>query len=174
MERCQSCGGELGRDCWNPQECAEITAQMAQQQSCTERQALDELHEGLRQRGMRLPSADPVADALAALDEWKGYADDANALLARMWRPMSEQPSDEDQRPTRQFIFVRGAKSHNGAAWPRGHWGLATIQPVNPTRDRHAFRREDIVRICVEGDIDVETAIVTHWMPAVFPAPANG
>ena len=26
---CQSCGGVLGRDCFNPQECAEITADMA-------------------------------------------------------------------------------------------------------------------------------------------------
>lgn len=25
---CNSCGGVINRDCWNPQECAEITAQM--------------------------------------------------------------------------------------------------------------------------------------------------
>lgn len=28
---CQSCGGQLGRDCFNPQECAEITADIARQ-----------------------------------------------------------------------------------------------------------------------------------------------
>jgi len=29
---CQSCGGQIGRDCFNPGECAGITAQMAQQE----------------------------------------------------------------------------------------------------------------------------------------------
>lgn len=29
MTTCASCGGLIGRDCWNPQECAEITASMA-------------------------------------------------------------------------------------------------------------------------------------------------
>lgn len=33
MQTCQSCGGVLGRDCFNPQECAAITRQM-QQQAC--------------------------------------------------------------------------------------------------------------------------------------------
>lgn len=47
----------------------------------TDREAL---HEGLRQRGMRLPSADPGADALAALDEWKGYAETAQARVAEL------------------------------------------------------------------------------------------
>lgn len=28
MATCDSCGGVLGRDCFNPQECAEITRQM--------------------------------------------------------------------------------------------------------------------------------------------------
>lgn len=30
-EHCQACGGMIGRDCFNPQECAEITAQMQAQ-----------------------------------------------------------------------------------------------------------------------------------------------
>ncbi len=29
MSHCHSCGGAIGRDCWNPQECAEITERMA-------------------------------------------------------------------------------------------------------------------------------------------------
>lgn len=29
MSSCHSCGGIIGRDCWNPQECAEITERMA-------------------------------------------------------------------------------------------------------------------------------------------------
>lgn len=29
MSHCHSCGGVIGRDCWNPQECAEITGRMA-------------------------------------------------------------------------------------------------------------------------------------------------
>jgi hypothetical protein len=32
MSTCPSCGGILGRDCWNPQECAQITAQMRQEE----------------------------------------------------------------------------------------------------------------------------------------------
>lgn len=28
MNNCPACGGVIGRDCWNPQECAAITAQM--------------------------------------------------------------------------------------------------------------------------------------------------
>lgn len=31
MTTCPSCGGLLGRDCFNPQECAEITSDMARQ-----------------------------------------------------------------------------------------------------------------------------------------------
>ena len=31
MSVCQSCGGIIGRDCFNPVECAEITAQQAMQ-----------------------------------------------------------------------------------------------------------------------------------------------
>lgn len=39
MSACQSCGGIIGRDCWNPQECAEITSSMASQsQACEEAQ----------------------------------------------------------------------------------------------------------------------------------------
>ncbi|MBP7704155.1 MAG: hypothetical protein KA105_02580 [Caulobacter sp.] len=33
MSVCPSCNGVIGRDCWNPQECAEITAQMARDES---------------------------------------------------------------------------------------------------------------------------------------------
>lgn len=33
MSVCQSCGGIIGRDCFNPQECAEITHAMNQQQA---------------------------------------------------------------------------------------------------------------------------------------------
>lgn len=32
MSHCHSCGGVIGRDCWNPQECAEITERMAIEQ----------------------------------------------------------------------------------------------------------------------------------------------
>lgn len=31
MSICHSCGGVIGRDCFNPAECAQITAQMAMQ-----------------------------------------------------------------------------------------------------------------------------------------------
>lgn len=31
MATCDSCGGDIGRECFNPQECAEITRQMEQQ-----------------------------------------------------------------------------------------------------------------------------------------------
>ena len=41
MSTCQSCGGVIGRDCFNPQECAWITqamqAEMAAQQAVAER-----------------------------------------------------------------------------------------------------------------------------------------
>ena len=44
----------------------------------------DRLHEGLRERGMRIFDIDPVTDALDALTEWKGYSDkfEARALSA--------------------------------------------------------------------------------------------
>jgi hypothetical protein len=32
VSTCPSCGGIIGRDCWNPQECASITADMHRQQ----------------------------------------------------------------------------------------------------------------------------------------------
>jgi hypothetical protein len=32
VSHCHSCGGVIGRDCWNPQECAEITERMAIEQ----------------------------------------------------------------------------------------------------------------------------------------------
>lgn len=32
LEICPSCNGVLGRDCWNPEECAAIAADAAQQQ----------------------------------------------------------------------------------------------------------------------------------------------
>lgn len=33
MSICHACGGVIGRDCWNPQECAEITSQIQMEQT---------------------------------------------------------------------------------------------------------------------------------------------
>ena len=52
MSTCQSCGGIIGRDCFNPRECAEITAQQAfqSQQLQTEKQQDSAIIAGLAAR----------------------------------------------------------------------------------------------------------------------------
>lgn len=37
MSTCQACGGVIGRDCFNPQECMDITRDMADRYSAAER-----------------------------------------------------------------------------------------------------------------------------------------
>lgn len=43
MSVCQACGGVIGRDCWNPRECAEITDQMGQEDWQARAQAAEAL-----------------------------------------------------------------------------------------------------------------------------------
>jgi len=48
MSTCQSCGGIIGRDCFNPEECAWITQQQANQCEAAQYNA-EEAHHSLQQ-----------------------------------------------------------------------------------------------------------------------------
>lgn len=41
MSICQACGGVIGRDCFNPQECMDITRDMADRYSVAESEAME-------------------------------------------------------------------------------------------------------------------------------------
>lgn len=84
------------------------------------------------------------------------------------WVPISEQPAD-DQRPGRQFIIVEGSSDHSGLSWHRMHIGDAYIRKPGTDGEMLGYRKEDILRICKDGDMDPFTAMVTYWMPAAFP-----
>lgn len=53
MKSCPSCGGIIGRDCFNPIECAQITASMNAQCNCGYEQILGELQ---YVRGVDMPA----------------------------------------------------------------------------------------------------------------------
>jgi hypothetical protein len=90
-------------------------------------------------------------------------------LLAQVfpWRPISERPPIMEQ-PGFQFIVIQGSRFHSGAHWARQWRGLATIRTPGSDDELLQYLRSDVERICRDGDIDLDTAVVTHWMPAVF------
>lgn len=89
------------------------------------------------------------------------------------WQPIETRPS-WDHQPCRQFIRLEGSRSHHGSNWARVYCGEAFIRKPGGDDELLQYRKDDILRLCRDGDIDVETAQVTHWMPATFPAiPAN-
>lgn len=55
MATCSSCGGVLGRDCFNPQECAEITQQMEHQANVSLEQRVQYLEEEVAALRRQLP-----------------------------------------------------------------------------------------------------------------------
>ncbi len=50
MSTCQSCGGIIGRDCFNPEECAHITRQQEQFDRQNEGQEIQHLKKSLAQK----------------------------------------------------------------------------------------------------------------------------
>lgn len=84
------------------------------------------------------------------------------------WKLTSEKP-DWDRQPGRQFIRLEGHAAHSGACWARVWIGEAFIRRPDDPEAILGYRASDIIRLCQDGDIDIETAQVTHWMPAVFP-----
>jgi len=86
MTICAACNGVIGRDCWNPQECQQISEQIESEDSRNERECWAEV-EALQ--------FDKIAEAIAqSADDWK--AKDAHpdnmhmamvcALKAATWR----------------------------------------------------------------------------------------
>lgn len=80
---CEFCGG-LNED-GAPDKCkgadTSLFAEAADALASMERE-MDQLHEGLRSRGLRLPSESPAEGALKSLDEWMGYARSYKRSLA--------------------------------------------------------------------------------------------
>lgn len=95
-ESCPSCGGALGRDCWNPGECAMITADMASQQHLQgytySQDVITRLHEraeSYRQSGQSAAhTADLLDEAAGCLSALLG---DLHAYRETM-RVISEEP----------------------------------------------------------------------------------
>lgn len=91
-----------------------------------------------------------------------------NDIAAERQRQRGEWRFDAlpfDKRPTRQFVWLSGERSHSGMRWRRDHWGVAYIRP-----DGLGYREEDIARLEEEGDMDAGTGEVYGWLPAASPA----
>lgn len=88
--------------------------------------------------------------------------------MTNQWLPISERP-ELDQQPGRQFIRLEGSREHSGHTWARVWCGEAFIRKPGSEDEMHQYRRDDILRLCKDGDMDAVTAVVTHWMPATFP-----
>lgn len=84
------------------------------------------------------------------------------------WKSVSEMP-EWDQRPGRQFIRLEGSRYHSDGHWHRVWAGEAFIRKSDDDDAILGYRAADIKRLCADGDMDVSSAVVTHWMPAIFP-----
>ena len=84
------------------------------------------------------------------------------------WIPIAERP-EFDLQPFRQFVLVVGSRFHSGVKWPRAYWGIACIRKPGDEDEFLQYRWADIEQICVEGDIEISTAEVTHYMPTIVP-----
>lgn len=84
------------------------------------------------------------------------------------WKPICDRPPIDSQ-PCRQFIRLEGSSEHSGFTWARVHCGEAYTRKLGSDGELLQYRAADIQRLCKDGDMDVESAVVTHWMPAVFP-----
>lgn len=88
--------------------------------------------------------------------------------MAVEWKPVSERPA-WDHQPGRQFVMIVGSCTHHGTTWARAYCGEAFIRKPGVADEMLQYRLQDILRLCKDGDIDLHTARVTHWMPAIFP-----
>jgi hypothetical protein len=93
--------------------------------------------------------------------------------VTMVWRDVLSRPP-VDYQPGRQFIRIEGSTHHSGLHWARVWCGEAFIRKPGADDELLQYRRSDIERLCRDGDIDIETAQVTHWMPAAFPLAAEG
>ncbi|WLA80374.1 hypothetical protein [Bradyrhizobium elkanii] len=85
------------------------------------------------------------------------------------WRDVAELPP-WDEQPGRQFIRLEGSRDHSGVNWHRVYCGIAYIRRPGEPDEMLGYRDTDIIQLCDEGDMDLFSATVTHWMPARFPA----
>jgi hypothetical protein len=85
------------------------------------------------------------------------------------WIPVSERPVF-DKQPIRQFIRIEGERYHSDVYWARVWCGEAFIRPDGADDGFEGYRLSDMKRLCQDGDMDLISAKVTHWMPASFPA----
>ena len=99
-------------------------------------------------------SSSPQAASIPNADEWR-----------------TDSP-DFGQRPIWQYVFLQGSSEHTHSCrpWARCGWGTATIRPVSAPDSLLGYRKSDIERICRDNDIDLWTAKLVGWLPAVPPA----
>lgn len=90
------------------------------------------------------------------------------AVIEMKWLPVCDRPAVEHQ-PGRQFIRLEGSREHSGVTWGRVYCGVAYTRPLGSDDEMLQYRKSDIVQMCKEGDMDEWSAVVTHWMPAIFP-----
>ena len=84
------------------------------------------------------------------------------------WLPI-EQQAAWDHRPGRQFIRIEGSSDHSGHSWVRVFCGEAFIRKPGAEDEMYGYRKSDIERLCKDGDMDLWSARVTHWMPFCLP-----
>jgi len=84
------------------------------------------------------------------------------------WIPILQRP-DIIEQPGRQFIRLEGLRYHSGAYWKRVWCGEAFVRRPGTEGEMFQYRESDIRRLVEDGDMDIETVEITHWMPAVFP-----
>lgn len=84
------------------------------------------------------------------------------------WRPICDRPPF-DHQPIRQFIRLEGSRYHSDANWARVWCGEAFTRPIDADDGICGYRTADIARLAAEGDMDIHSVVVTHWMPAIFP-----
>lgn len=135
--------------------------------------ALMSLFEGRRydlaSRSDRAKMAEIINQAFAASSHRAAEAMRERAAAESGWQPIEEAPPFDEQ-PGRQFIRITGRKYHSGVRWARVWCGVAFIRPKGATDGLLGYRASDIIQMCQDGDMDIESARVTHWMPAIFPA----
>lgn len=85
------------------------------------------------------------------------------------WQPISERP-ELDNQPGRQFVLVKGHRTHSRVPWLRIYAGIAFIRKPGSVDEIQQYRAADIRQIEKDGGMDYGSGVVTHWMPAKFPA----
>lgn len=109
--------------------------------------ALDDL-KSMDLMGWTYPFKDVIASALLK---------SAYPILEDKWFPV-DKISDNELRPSRQFIRVEGWKEHSGASFSRSYCGDAYV-----SLNHHlGYREEDLKKIMKDGDLDGIDK-VTHW-----------